>query len=158
MIENVPRVIPDRHELHPISDDIVNDIRIDKDSPKSILRCCSSVTMQDDKESEEKTLRHCNASPPARKQSIFIGSDSEPEEDDITIRKASQPTAEPRKHKLEGEELGMCSHETTPHEPATRSSGHIAAGTAVVEVINDDESSDEGETTTAVHKDDNSDD
>ncbi|XP_042011094.1 uncharacterized protein At5g08430-like isoform X2 [Salvia splendens] len=153
MIENVPKVIPDRLELHPISDDIVNDISIDKESPKSILRCNSSVTMQDDKESGEKTPRHCNASPPARNQTIFIGSDSEPKEDDITIRKASQPTAEPRKHKLEGEELGMCSH-----EPATRSSSHMAAGTAVVEVISDDVSSDEGETTTVVHKDENSDD
>lgn len=51
MIENVPKVIPDRLELHPISDDIVNDLSIDKDSPKPILRCNSSATMQDDKES-----------------------------------------------------------------------------------------------------------
>lgn len=102
---------------------------------------------------EEKTPRHSNASPPARNQSIFIGPDSEPEEDDITIRKATQPTAEPRKHVLEGEEFGMCSHEM-----AIRSSGHMAAGMAVVEVISDDDSSDEGETITVVHKDENSDD
>ncbi|KAL1534932.1 hypothetical protein AAHA92_31045 [Salvia divinorum] len=140
LIENVPKVIPDRHEHHPISDDNLNDISIDKDSPKSILRCNSSVTMQDGKESEEKTRRHRNASTPARKQSIFIGSDSEPEEDDIAIRKVAQSTAEPIKDKLEGEESGMCSHKTMP---ATRSSGHMAAGTAVIEVISDDESSDD---------------
>ncbi|XP_057809204.1 uncharacterized protein At5g08430-like [Salvia miltiorrhiza] len=133
LLESVPKVIPDPHELHLNSEDIVNDMSTEKDSPKSILRCNSSVTnygWQDDNESEEKT-RHCNASPPARKQSIFGGPDSEPEDDNITSRKA-----ELEKDKLEGEES-----ETTPHEQARRSSHE-----AVIEVLSNDENSNDGKT------------
>ena len=54
LLASVPKVIPDRHELHPDPEDIVNDMSIEKDSPKSNLECYSPVTnhgWQDYKES-----------------------------------------------------------------------------------------------------------
>lgn len=47
-------MIPDLDEFHPYSEDIVNGLSSEKDSPKSILRCNSSITndgWQEDKES-----------------------------------------------------------------------------------------------------------
>ncbi|XP_047945726.1 uncharacterized protein At5g08430-like isoform X3 [Salvia hispanica] len=156
LLASVPKVIPDRHELHPDPEDIVNDMSIEKDSPKSNLECYSPVTnhgWQDYKESEEKTL-HCDPSPPARKESIFKEPDFEPEAGNMTSRKASQPTAEPRQNKLGGEELKICSQMTTSHEQATRT-GCKASDMAVIEVPGD---VDEGGEPTVVQEDENTDD
>ncbi|XP_042061973.1 uncharacterized protein At5g08430-like isoform X2 [Salvia splendens] len=152
LLASVPKVIPDRCELHHNPEDTVNDMSIEKDSPKANLECNSPVTnhgWQDDKESDEKT-RQCNPSPPARKESIF----KEPEDDNMTSRKASQPTGEARQIKLGGEELKTCSQMTTSHEQATRT-GCKASDMAVIEVPSD---VDEGGEATVVQEDENTDD
>ncbi|KAH6813870.1 hypothetical protein C2S51_022888 [Perilla frutescens var. frutescens] len=141
LLENVPKVIPDLHELNSNSEDILNDMNPEKDSPKSILQCNSSVAnegWQEDKASEEKT-RHCNASSPER-----------------TSRKPSQPTAKLKNNKAGGEDLEMCSQET-PHVRVTRSS-HKASDTVVVELLSDDANSNEGKAANVHHENQNIDD
>ncbi|KAI3445557.1 hypothetical protein Pfo_002222 [Paulownia fortunei] len=154
LLANVPTVIPDIYELNSNSGDIIDDMKSDKGSPKSILQCNSSVPLdgwQNNKASEEKT-QHGHASPPERTQPISERStliepqyghtpNSELEHDNITRIEPLQLTAEVKRNTVEAEESLMCSQEMHCKQ-ATRK-GHEASKIEVIELLSDDENADD---------------
>ncbi|KAK6159671.1 hypothetical protein DH2020_003052 [Rehmannia glutinosa] len=138
LLENVPTVIPDIIEPDSNSGGSRNDIKSDEGSPQSILPCNSS----------EENTQHCHASPSERKQPISEKStskqpqlgdtpDSEPEHDNINLRKLLQLSAKAKRNRLEVGESVTCSQQM--HDKHAKTKGHEGSKIELIDLLSDDE-------------------
>ncbi|KAK4438392.1 hypothetical protein Salat_0173500 [Sesamum alatum] len=143
------RLIPDLSELVSNTEDITNDMKMDESAPKSILQHKSTIPSdrwQTSIKSEEKA-QYGHASPTERKQPAPVSERSS----STQLLHSGTPNSELKHVQLTSEEKTKSEAEPSSlkyqdmhNEQATQKTGQDASKTEVIELLSDDENTNNG--------------